>query len=226
MEKRAIHFGVNTKSGSTESVFFDGVSDAMFYHLLSCQRGYDSTVYTTDEHNIDYSFVRDSIHELKQKEKEGVYFITLSTKSVNGGGGLNPFRRNGKLYRLKDDTMNWDHVVECLAHFSKNDKVLFLIADCEQPVERKRGIRWPALKFPTIVKAKAAVLSIGVDETAPISNGTSSLATDLDFVLNSAKSIGDLKVNLEILYGNRSYVKPELVCYNLNETSTTYFFNN
>ncbi|MBO6517046.1 MAG: hypothetical protein JJ975_10900 [Bacteroidia bacterium] len=230
MKKKAIHFGVDTAVGDIEPVFFDSIKDAGYYHLLSNEKGFESCVQTSDLTPISNATIKEQLKQLSVDggSEPGVYFISLTAHSTLG---RRRFRISSKptfnkhLTLHNDNVFGWHDLTECLSYFSKNDHVFFLITDL------KRGKRGQVPSFVSRfkpshkVQAKAVVLSLSLDRTLDDGALPLSLTSDINVVLNSAKTIGDLVSNLDALYGEKSKVRPAVFHFNLAEENR-FFLNN
>lgn len=230
MEKRAIHFGVETRGDGRESCCVDGVKDAGHYHLLSRDKGFESQIQTSKNRPIGCSTVKKEIKNLsKQSSGDGVYFISITANSLMEKKRW--IGQSGKVFNkslLLHDGSNFglQDLNECLSYFSKGDQVFFLVSDC--------GIRsslgWknhfvPPWFMRKRIKAQAVVLSLSFLGEQIDKQSVNSFSSDINFVINSAQSISDLLPNLEALHGDKSFVRPELFCYNLAERNA-FFLNN
>ncbi len=229
MRKRAIHFGVEAVGGTGKSTFFDGIKDASYYHSLSRNKGFESSVRTSDKLPIHSNTIKEGIKQLvDENDSHGEYFISVSAGSTVGKPfwGMRATKTFDKYLKLHNNSrFGIMDLNECLSYFSNKDKVFFLITDCKSDEKRKILSLIDRFKSSNKISAKAVVMSLSFDHVAMYESNISSLAADINVVLNSAKAIGDLLHNLDALYGDKSYVKRELFCYNLAEENG-FFLNN
>jgi len=224
MDKRrkALHFGICTSHKDDTS--FNGEKDADYFHLFSKQKGYDSNLVLSSKTKICAKHIKEEVFKLKSKNTTATtYFISISGFSYveKSFFGFLSSRQANKAVMLSDEEMfTRKDLLECLSLFDKDDKVFFLISDCE--TKSKKPIVKPIFEGfdKNHVKVKAAVLSLGLNQRAMKHLNVSSCAVDFEYAMKSAKTFQELMNNLNDLNeANISFVNSSLGCYNTHKNS-------
>ena len=217
--KTAIHFGIN--NALHHDLQFDGEKDADYFHLFAKQKGYESELILSSKTEISSEQIKQQLTQIKKDTpSKGLYFISISGLSYVEGRWFNPFKKRGnkslllsdnKVFRRKD-------LIECLSIFDADDRVFFLISDCETKGQVDKSLEDYAKFEKQNVQTKAAVLSLGFNPRAMKHLNISSGALDFEYAIKTATTFQDVIDNLDSLNAsNIKYVNSALGCYNTHK---------
>ena len=219
--KKAIHFGI-TDTQLTD--VFNGEKDAEYFHLFTKQKGYQSTIVLGSERKVSTNIIQDTLQSAKESANgPGNYFISISGISCVKRSAFNLFKskHTNKVVLLSDgEVFTRKNLIESLSIFDADDRVFFLISDCETKLKHLNS----SLIFTPFdkqhVKTKAAVLSLGLNQRALKHLNISSAAVDFEYAVKSAKTLQDIVNNLNDLNASTmNYVNSDLGCYNTHKNS-------
>ncbi|MCO4818374.1 MAG: hypothetical protein KC517_02030 [Bacteroidetes bacterium] len=218
--KTAVHFGItNTLS---DEVQFDGEKDADYFHLFAKQKGYDSELVLSSKTPIGAKHIKQQLLELKENTRSnGLYFISISGLSYVERSRFNPFkrrRRNKSLLLSGNEVFTKQDLIECLSVFDADDRVFFLVSDCETKGQiEKTSVATSKFEKQNVI-TKAAVLSLGFNPRAMKHLNISSGALDFEYATKTANTFQDVLDNLDSLNAsNMKYVNSDLGCYNTHK---------
>lgn len=224
--KQALHFGI--LSDHTSQTSFNGEKDADYFHLFSKQKGYESQLVLSSQTKICALHIKEEVKKLKAGNAGPCsYFISICGFSFVEKPLLRFFKTkhvNKAVFLSGEEVFTRKDLLECLSLFDQNDRVFFLISDCE--TKNQKPVTKPIFEGfdKRNVKVKAAVLSLGLNQRAMKHLNICSGAVDFEYATKTAKTFQELVNNLNDLNAtNMTYVNSSLGCYNTHKNSELVF---
>ncbi len=225
MVKRAIHFGVDLHESDYRLPFFDSEKDATFYHTVTLKKGFESHVLTTEKEEICCQVIKDQIKQMADGMEPGsIGFVSLTAESVKRpyNLGIVSWKSDRKWLKLSKETyFGVKELNECLSYFDEGEKVFFLITEIQKGSTGATTNLLETFKPSKRVKADAVVLALSTNSTMK-SDQKSSIASDVDLVLNASEEIDEIKPRFDALYGYDKRISSEVVCYNRRKSSRIF----